>query len=99
MILGHDFSLTRIERTLMQRPALIATPAAFKGRRSMEAEPVMDGIEFEHADNDEVERDDIVQQARDNEDKNACDNGDKRRDMGGGDDHDFPLGFAVIEWG
>jgi hypothetical protein len=71
-----------------------------QSRRSMEGKPVMDRVEFEHADNDEVERDNIVQEPRDDQNKDAGDNGDNRRYMGGGDDHDFSCRFlGEIGWG
>ena len=52
---------------------------------------MMDGIEPHQSDDDEIDRDDEVQQSRYKEDENTADQGDKRRDMGGGDDHDCPL--------
>ena len=57
---------------------------------------MMDGIEPHQSDDDEIDRDDEVQQSRYKEDENTADQGDKRRDMGGGDDHDCPL--EGLEW-
>jgi hypothetical protein len=80
----------------MQMPALIATPA-FQSRTSMPAEPVVDGVELYQADENEVDGDNVIQQARDEQNEYPGDNGDERRDMGGGDDHDFSWVLGNIE--
>jgi hypothetical protein len=58
---------------------------------------MMDGIEPHQSDDDEIDRDDEVEQPRHQQDENTADQSDKRRDMGGGDDHEKPLGFQVVK--
>jgi hypothetical protein len=71
--------------SLMQIPAPNATPE----RRSMPVDEMMDAIEPDQADEDEIDRDDIVEEPRHDQDQYAGNDGDERRDMGSGDDHGF----------
>src|SRR5271170_3031379 len=52
--------------------------------------PVVDAIEPRQSDNNEIDRNDEVQQPRHDQNEDAGNKGDKRRDMFGGDDHGFP---------
>src|ERR1700733_6387626 len=54
--------------------------------------PVVDAIEPHQTDNDEIDRDDEVQQPRHDQNEDAGNKSDKRSDMFGGDDHGFPRG-------
>src|SRR6266851_3066191 len=49
---------------------------------------MMDGVEAHQSDQDEVDRDDIVQQARNDQDQNARNERNQRRDMGDGEVHE-----------
>ena len=65
----------------------------------MPREPVMDGIELYDADENEIDGDNIIEQPRDDQNEYPGNDGDERRDMGGGDDHDFPRCLRTIDWG
>ena len=56
--------------------------------------PVVDAIEPRQSDNNEIDRDDEVQQPRHDQNEDAGNKGDKRRDMFGGDDHGFSYRFC-----
>jgi hypothetical protein len=75
----------------MQMLAPIATPAWLPGENSMPHDPVMDRVELDEADEDQIDRDNVVQEPRHDENEQAGDDGNDRRDMGGGNDHDFFL--------
>jgi len=56
------------------------------------ADEVIDAVQSNEADDDEVDRDDVVQQPRHEQNQNAGDEGNERRDMGNGDGHEDLLG-------
>src|SRR5271155_2110194 len=58
-----------------------------KPGRSTLLHPVIDGIEPHQSEDNEIDRDDDVQQSRQYQNQNTGDERDKRRDMGGGNDH------------
>jgi hypothetical protein len=60
---------------------------------SMPVDEMMHVVETDQADEDEIDGDDVVEQPRHDQNQDAGDDGDKRRDMGSGDDHDFPSSF------
>jgi hypothetical protein len=55
---------------------------------------MVDGIEPHQSEDNEIGRDDDVQQSRQYQNQNTGDERDKRRDMGGGDDHGFASGVV-----
>jgi hypothetical protein len=57
--------------------------------RSKSLDEMVDGIEAGQADDNEIDRDNEIEQPRHQEDENTADQGDKRRDMGGSDDHEI----------
>ena len=58
---------------------------------------MIDAIEPHQSDDNEIDRDDEVQQPRHDQNEDAGDKGDKRRDMGGGDDHGFASGLGAFQ--
>jgi hypothetical protein len=52
---------------------------------------VMDAVEADDADEDQIDGNDVIEQARHDEDQDAGNNRDERRDMGRGDDHGLTL--------
>ena len=56
----------------------------------------MDGVELHQTDKNKVDGDDVVQQTRDDQNEYPGNDGDERRDMSGGDDHDFPRGLRRL---
>jgi hypothetical protein len=50
---------------------------------------MVDAIKPGQSDNNEIDRDNEIEQPRHQQDEDAGDQGDKRRDMGGGDDHEI----------
>jgi hypothetical protein len=73
----------------MQMLAANATPGA--ARRSMPVDEMVDAVEADQPDKNEVDGNDVIEQPRHDQNQDARDKGDERRDMGSGDDHDFPL--------
>jgi hypothetical protein len=73
----------------MQMLAANATPGA--ARRSMPVDEMVDAVEADQPDKNEVDGNDVIEQPRHDQNQDAGDKGDERRDMGSGDDHDFPL--------
>jgi hypothetical protein len=53
----------------------------------MPVDQMMYGVEPDQADENEIDRDDIIEQSRNDQNENASKNGDERGDVGGGDDH------------
>jgi hypothetical protein len=68
--------------------AQMAVPAA-----SASADEVIDAVKPSDADDDQVDRDDVVQQSRHEEDQDAGDKGNKWGDMGNGNGHWDLLGW------
>jgi hypothetical protein len=81
----------------MQMRTPIATPPR-SGAALVKIDPMVDGVEFDQADKNKIDRNDVVQQARDDENEQAGDNRDNRRDVGSGDNHGFFLGLGKIGW-
>jgi hypothetical protein len=73
----------------MQMLAANATPGA--ARRSMPVDEMVDAVEADQPDKNEVDGNDVIEQPRHDQNQDAGDKGDEWRDMGSGDDHDFPL--------
>ena len=63
----------------------------------MPVDKMMDGIEPDQSDENQIDRNDVVQQSRDDQDEDAGDDGDQRRDMSSGDDHGFSSGWGVCD--
>jgi hypothetical protein len=59
---------------------------------------MVDGVESHQTYNNEINRDNNVQEPRDDEDEDAGDKGNDRRDMGSGDDHWFSSGLIFAWW-
>ena len=53
----------------------------------MEIDPVVDAIELHEADENEIKRDDVIQEPRDQQNENPGEDRDKWRQMGSGNDH------------
>jgi hypothetical protein len=60
----------------------------------MPVDEMVDVVEPDQADEDQIERDDIVEEPRHDQNQYAGNEGDKRRDVSGGDNHEFSLGFV-----
>src|SRR3954469_12066168 len=60
---------------------------ARRWRSAGSAHEVIDTVEPHETDDDQVDRDDKVEQPRHEEDQDACNEGNKRRDMGDGQRH------------
>jgi hypothetical protein len=90
----------------MQMPAANATPALqLQLERDLFGKPistvadhalvpieeVMDAVEADDADEDQIDGNDVIEEARHDEDQDAGNNRDERRDMGRGDDHGLTL--------
>ena len=76
----------------MQMPAAIATPG-FKLAPNllhdlMPVDEMMDAVELDHADENEIDRDDVVEQPRHDQNQDAGKDGDPRCEVCSGDDHD-----------
>ena len=84
----------------MQMPGAIATPvfklACNLLHRLMPVDEMMNAVEFDHADKNEINGDDVVEQPRHDQNQDAGKDGDPRSKMRSGDDHDFePFGWAM----
>ena len=80
----------------MQMPAAIATPG-FKLAPNllhdlMPVDEMMDAVELDHADENEIDGDDVVEQPRHDQNQDTRKDGDPRSEMCSGDDHDEPFG-------
>jgi hypothetical protein len=73
----------------MQMLAAIATPAA--ERRSMPVDEMVDAVQADQPDKNEVDGNDVIEQPRHEQNQDTGDKGNERRNMGSGDNHDFPL--------
>ena len=79
----------------MQMPAAIATPG-FKLAPNllhdlMPVDEMMDAVEFDRADENEIDRDDVVEQPRHDQNQDTGKDGDPRSEMCSGDNHDLNL--------
>ena len=87
----------------MQMPAAIATPG-FKLAPNllhdlMPVDEMMDAVELDHADENEIDRDDVIEQPRHDQNQDTCKDGDPRCEMCSGDDHDLNLLVELCGWG
>ena len=58
---------------------------------------MVDGIKAGQPDNDEIDRDDEIEEPRHQKDEDTGNKRDKRRDMGGGNDHEILFSFCGCE--
>ena len=79
----------------MQMPAAIATPAFRLAcnlpHDLMPVDEMMNAVEFDHADENEIDRDDVVEQPWHDQNQDTGKDGDPRCEMCSGDDHDLNL--------
>src|SRR5215831_3646183 len=58
------------------------------------ADEVIDAVQSNEANDDQIDRDNVVQQPRHDQDQDAGDEGNERRDVGNGDGHEDLLGWV-----
>ena len=85
-VLRDDDLAMQLPTRMRPAPAIAATEAAAS------AEEVIDAVEPGQPHDDQVDRDDEVQQTRHDQDQDAGDQGDQRRDVGDGQSHGDLLG-------
>jgi hypothetical protein len=56
---------------------------------SKSVDEVVDSVETHQSNDDEIDRDNEIEQPGHEQDENTGDQGDKRRDMGGSNDHEI----------
>src|SRR3974390_1311719 len=93
--ISDDRARRAVRPASTRRPNYLRSMPSAAHRKLLSTHEVMNGVETDETDQDQVDRDDIVQQPRHEQDQDPGNKPDQRRDMGNVQRHGESPGWQV----